>query len=529
MWRNTLIGTLALLLAAGPALAQDRPAAAAQDKAAEERAAQERAQVEKARRAEEQARLRILEAQRQVEAVQEKLRLELHLNQLAEDQKRAVVDRNQKIADLKIADLDAKMRAKEAAVAQKAAANDWAVEAKIRERFAAGRGGAAAAVAIQRVKVAHCGVGTSEAPAVLTEHLRLARGMGLVVDYVEPQSPAEQSGLKQYDVLVKFDDQKLVNSEQFRILTRLKKPGDDVKMAIVRQGQPMDVVVELGEREVEEPVEVGGGAGGAGAAPGGFGGAAFGFVNDFDVVILEAQGQDAAAQAQVIVPAGGEAIALMNINGRDQAVWSDGQHKLAIDLVDGKPTRLTIRHQDNAAGLGGGPPPDAKPLFEGPIENEKQQQDVPAEFKPKLAKALAALPKPGIPGVVVDLVAPAPVPAPPPGPRVRTAVRRVDGGLVGGGGGRIAIAGDPTAAAAAANRGARVVTSTDKDNLMIARIDGGKISYALVFSQADGKTLFEGPVKTDEQRKALPEIVAKQLETLEKNQRIAPEFGVVGR
>jgi hypothetical protein len=77
--------------------------------------------------------------------------------------------------------------------------------------------------------------------------------------------------------------------------------------------------------------------------------------------------------------------------------------------------------------------------------------------------------------------------------------------------------------------GARVVTSTDKDNLMLARIEGGKVAYVLVFSQADGKTLFEGRVTTPEERKALPEAVAKQLEVLEKNQNIAPEFGVVGR
>jgi hypothetical protein len=177
-------------------------------------------------------------------------------------------------------------------------------------------------------------------------------------------------------------------------------------------------------------------------------------------------------------------------------------------------------------GAGGAPPPDAKPLFEGPIETQKQQDDVPAEFKPKLAKALAALPKPGVPAAV-DVVAPAPaaVPAPPRAANRTIAPRRIAVAGGPGGGGGIVFA-DPTAAAA---RGARVVTSTDKDNLMIARIDGAKVSYILVFSQADGKTLYDGPVKTDEQRKALPEAVAKQLDVLEKNQRIAPEFGVVGR
>jgi hypothetical protein len=83
-------------------------------------------------------------------------------------------------------------------------------------------------------------------------------------------------------------------------------------------------------------------------------------------------------------------------------------------------------------------------------------------------------------------------------------------------------------AAAAANR-ARVLTSTENDRLLVARFENGKAVHAFAFSHADGKTLFDGPVATDDQRKALPDDVARQLDAREKNQDAATEFGAAGR
>ena len=49
----------------------------------------------------------------------------------------------------------------------------------------------------------------------------------------------------------------------------------------------------------------------------------------------------------------------------------------------------------------------------------------------------------------------------------------------------------------------RVLTSTDKDILMLARFDNGKATFVFAFSTADGKTLFNGPIVKDEDRKAM--------------------------
>src|SRR5947209_13436888 len=45
----------------------------------------------------------------------------------------------------------------------------------------------------------YLGVSTSPANAALAEQLKLPRGIGLVVDYVEPKSPAEEAQIKPYD------------------------------------------------------------------------------------------------------------------------------------------------------------------------------------------------------------------------------------------------------------------------------------------------------------------------------------------
>jgi hypothetical protein len=55
-------------------------------------------------------------------------------------------------------------------------------------------------------KAAFLGVATSPAPDTLRAQLDLPRGVGLVVDFVEKDSPAEAAGLKVHDVLEKLDD-----------------------------------------------------------------------------------------------------------------------------------------------------------------------------------------------------------------------------------------------------------------------------------------------------------------------------------
>jgi S1-C subfamily serine protease len=66
-----------------------------------------------------------------------------------------------------------------------------------------------------KVPVTYLGVETSEVPRVLSEQLGLAKGFGLVVDYVVPDSPAAAAGVQQNDIIKMLNDQILTDPEQY--------------------------------------------------------------------------------------------------------------------------------------------------------------------------------------------------------------------------------------------------------------------------------------------------------------------------
>lgn len=110
------------------------------------------------------------------------------------------------------------------------------------------------------VPVAYLGVATSAVPPTLREQLNLPRGIGLLVDSVEPASPAQTAGLQPNDVLHRLEDQLLINVHQFAVLLRTYKPGDNVALSVIRNGQPLRIEATLGGRvlpPIFEPLRLG--------------------------------------------------------------------------------------------------------------------------------------------------------------------------------------------------------------------------------------------------------------------------------
>ena len=58
-------------------------------------------------------------------------------------------------------------------------------------------------------------------PKSLSHQLDLPESLYLSVSLFEPGSPAENAGIELHDLLLKFDDQILVNQEQLKALVRL--------------------------------------------------------------------------------------------------------------------------------------------------------------------------------------------------------------------------------------------------------------------------------------------------------------------
>jgi serine protease Do len=96
--------------------------------------------------------------------------------------------------------------------------------------------------------VSFLGVETVPASATLSAQLGLPQGVGLVVRAVVPKSAASEV-LKPHDILIKFDDQLLIETRQLSVLIRARKVGDEVTLTYVRAGKEATAKLKLGERE----------------------------------------------------------------------------------------------------------------------------------------------------------------------------------------------------------------------------------------------------------------------------------------
>lgn len=196
----------------------------------------------------------------------------------------------------------------------------------------------------------YLGVLTSPVSAALREQLRLPRGAGLIVDHVETDSPADQAGLKQYDILQKLEDQLLINNQQLMVLVRMYKPQDQIKFQIIRQGQPMTVSARLVEGDVP-PIDDN---------------------NPWGLNPANIHG-DVFRAPGAYAPTAVHALAT-TVDGRGvaQTRFADGKYELAF--VDGNGKRI-LQAIDARTG---------KTIYSGPIDTPEQQKALPAEIEQRL-------------------------------------------------------------------------------------------------------------------------------------------------
>ena len=86
------------------------------------------------------------------------------------------------------------------------------------------------------------------------KQLSLPMGLHLSVVQVGPNSPAEKAGLQEFDVLLKMDDQTLVNEDQLKKLVRLKNPQEQITLSIFANGKSKEIQVVLEETEITKEV-----------------------------------------------------------------------------------------------------------------------------------------------------------------------------------------------------------------------------------------------------------------------------------
>lgn len=104
-----------------------------------------------------------------------------------------------------------------------------------------------------RVPRAFLGVNLATLDRDLAEGWGLADVQGVIVTEVQPGTPADQAGLREGDVIVKFDGIPVTQVSPFRLLVARSEIGRKVKMRFLREGRTQEREVELSERTDPAP------------------------------------------------------------------------------------------------------------------------------------------------------------------------------------------------------------------------------------------------------------------------------------
>ena len=243
-----------------------------------------------------------------------------------------------------------------------------------------------------KVPVTYLGVDTAQVPTVVSDQLGLAKGFGLVVEYVEPNSPAATAGVQQNDILKMLNDQILIEPSQLRKLLQTFPEGTEVTLTVLRKGQEQKLTAKLARKEVSQRHS-------------GFPGGNHDWRWDFDAtgdldeqmrdlkeqlkeqlgdqrgIVREAVTQAheaarrarddahrAADQLRIFFEDDGSAKASKIDLGKAQIVFSDDKGELKLANVDGKKV-LTAKD------------PQGKLLFSGPVETKEDLDKMPADVR----------------------------------------------------------------------------------------------------------------------------------------------------
>jgi hypothetical protein len=262
-----------------------------------------------------------------------------------------------------------------------------------------------------KVPVTFLGVETSPVPSVVSEQLGLAKGFGLVVDYIVPDSPAAAAGVQQNDIIKMLNDQILMEPSQLRKLLQSFSEGTNVTLTVLRKGQEQKITVKLAKKEVSQRhsmlpgfnhdwtwnFEDMGNMGDLGEnmqdlkeqlneqlgdAKGVIRDAVMNAREEAKRARDEAREQarrardgarDAARDIRVLSSGNGAFKATKIDIGKAQIVFSDDKGEMKLESVDGK-KMLTAKD------------PQSKLLFSGPVETKEDLDKVPAEVRQRFEK-----------------------------------------------------------------------------------------------------------------------------------------------
>ena len=241
-----------------------------------------------------------------------------------------------------------------------------------------------------KVPMTFLGVETSQVPDVVSEQLGLGKGLGLVVEYVVPDSPAASAGIQQNDILKMLNDQILMEPSQLRKLLQTFSDGTDVTLTILRKGQEQKITVKLSKKEMpqrhsfmpgenhdwdfDETGDVGEQMQEMKEQLQEQLGAQRGMIRGAVIRAHEAakrareDARRAAREIRILSKDNGAIKATKIDLGKAQIVFCDGKGEMKLENVNGKKL-LTAKD------------PQGKLLFSGPVETKEDLDKVPADVR----------------------------------------------------------------------------------------------------------------------------------------------------
>src|SRR6058998_86543 len=244
-----------------------------------------------------------------------------------------------------------------------------------------------------KVPMTFLGVETSQVPDVVSEQLGMAKGLGLVVEYVVPNSPAASAGIQQNDILKMLNDQILIEPSQLRKLLQTFSDGTDVTLTILRKSQEQKITVKLAKKEMPQHHSMMPGENHDGhwdfdetgdlgeqmqelkeQLQEQLGDAQRGLIRGAVIKAHEAarrareDGRRAAREIRILSKDNGGLRATKIDLGKAQIVFCDGKGEMKLETVNGKKL-LTAKD------------PQGKLLFSGPVETKEDLDKVPADVR----------------------------------------------------------------------------------------------------------------------------------------------------
>lgn len=100
----------------------------------------------------------------------------------------------------------------------------------------------------QAVKRGYLGVGPQPIDEDLASALGVAKNRGEIIRSVEPDTPAGRAGVRVGDVVLKVNGQEVTSEQSLTYLVGQTKPGDPIRLDILRDGKPTALTVTAGTR-----------------------------------------------------------------------------------------------------------------------------------------------------------------------------------------------------------------------------------------------------------------------------------------